>query len=95
MSTPSESIRTATIQGSVLPAKAPMRPEAPGSSDTTTTGRTPTRLRISSAMPRGSMTAPEMPCAQRPVWPRRLAASTARAGGTVSGTACTALTGTT
>ena len=41
MSTPSETIRTATIQRSVERAKASIRSEEPGSSDTTRVGRCP------------------------------------------------------
>ncbi len=50
MSTPSDTIRTATIHGSLLSENRAMRSEAPGSSDTATTARVPS-LRSSSAMP--------------------------------------------
>ena len=51
MSTPSLTIRTATSHGSVPAPKRAMRADAVGSSLVTTTGSTPKRQRIMSAMP--------------------------------------------
>jgi hypothetical protein len=51
MSTPSDTMRTATIQGSAEPAKRAMRVDDIGSSDTATVALTPQRYRRMSAMP--------------------------------------------
>ena len=51
MSTPSETMRTATIHGSVPAAKREMWFDASGSSEVATTARTPNRWRKRRAMP--------------------------------------------
>ena len=52
MSTPSETMRTATSHGSEPTAKSAMRAEACGSSDVTTRALVPKRVWSSAAMPR-------------------------------------------
>ena len=52
MSTPSETMRTATIHGVVESAKRAMRSDAVGSSDVTTSAMVPRRSRSNRAMPR-------------------------------------------
>ncbi len=51
MSTPSDTMRTATIQGSVPLANRAMRDEAMGSSDTATVTATPNRRSMRRAIP--------------------------------------------
>ena len=74
MSTPSETMRTATIQGCSPSAKCSMRADAVGSSLTTRVACTPWRRRSSSTMPRAcswsmAMTRPPAwGCTARMAW---------------------------